>query len=326
MACDKAPQPPHPSSPTAISVTDFRGETITLEKPAKRVVCLIESALSSIFMLQAQDTLYGVPTVVYYGNVAQQYAILDERIKRKLISAPGNWDFFNIETVLSLEPDLVIIWASQTEAIASMEKHGIPIYAVMIKNLEDVYKEISDLGILLDKTERANTLIDFTRNEMNRFTSYLRSIVSAEPRKVYFMWAQSLLDTSGKKSVVNQVINAALGVNVCQAEWEHIVVNRENLLLWNPEIIIMWQNDRLDPVDVINEPGFQTLNAVRNKRVYELPSVFYGDLWTLKFQYVIKLIARWLWPEELATLNLEEEKKKMLVFLYGQNAGRMEAE
>ncbi len=314
LACSKAPQLPMKSG---ITVTDFRGVKVTLPKRATRVVCLIESALSGIYMLDAEDTVVGVPTTVYNGNVAAQYAALDVRIKQKQILAPGNWDFVNMETVLALEPDLVIIWASQIEAISGLEKQGIRVYGVMLKSLEDVYKEITDLGVLLDKKERAKTLVDYTRQEMNVFSTHLRTLVSAQRKKVYFMWAQSILNTAGKNSTVDQVIEGALGFNVCRSELEHLVINKENLLIWNPEIIIMWQNERLDAVDILKEPGLQTIDAVQNNRVYELPSVFYGDLWTLKFQYVIKMMAKWFWPAELKTLDLEHEKTKMLDMLYG---------
>lgn len=89
-------------------------------------------------MLQAQEWLVGVPTFVYKERLAPQYALLDERIRRQVIPAPGNWDFVNLESLVALRPYLVIIWASQEDAVANIERFGIPVYSVMLRRLQDV--------------------------------------------------------------------------------------------------------------------------------------------------------------------------------------------
>jgi iron complex transport system substrate-binding protein len=310
-------QPPAKSD---IKVTDFVGETVRLKSPARRVVCLIESALSGIYMLRAQDRLVGVPAAVYRESAAPQYALLDERIRRKRIPAPGNWDFVNLESLVALQPDLVIVWSAQEEAVANIRRLGIPVYAVMLHRLEDVYKEITDLAILLDKNERARQLIKWTQNELNDFQS---KGLGGRKKKIYFMWSQGLLHTAGKNSTVNQIIEAAGAVNACPLEAEHCVVNLESLLDWRPEILVMWHNDRLAPDDILTDSRLQSLPAVQTGQVRELPSVFYCDMWTLKFQYVIKMVARWSYPQRFSAVDLPSERRRMLRFLYGEQAGAL---
>ena len=310
-------QPPAKSD---IMVTDFVGETVSLKSPARRVVCLMESALSGMYMLRAQDRVVGVPAAVYRESAAPQYALLDERIRRQEIPAPGNWDFVNIESLVALQPDLVIIWASQEEAIANIRRFGIPVYAVMLHRLEDVYKEIADLAILLDKTDRGRQLTQWTRDELSHFQS---KGLDSRKNKIYFMWSQGLLHTAGKNSTVNQIIEAAGGVNACPLETEHCVVNLERLLDWQPDVVVMWHNERLDPNDIVTDSRLQSLPAVKKGQVYELPSVFYCDMWTLKFQYVIKMVARWSDPQRFSAIDLPSERRRMLRFLYGRRAGAL---
>ena len=189
--------------PGQIKANDFRGETIYLEQPAERVVCLIESALSGIYMLGQQDKLVGIPGDVYRGETWRRYAELDQRIKAKSLPTPGNWDFVSIEQVVGLEPDLVIIWASQIDAIENLESLGIPVYAVMLHGFEDVFKEIDDFGKLLGCEERAGELIGFTRKTLEQE----RDKYSGKPKKsVYFMWAQGINETSGTESTVNDLL------------------------------------------------------------------------------------------------------------------------
>ena len=62
-----------------VVVTDFRGKEIRLEKPAERIICLLESALSGIYMLGAEERLVGISTNVYQESVYPYYAAMDER-------------------------------------------------------------------------------------------------------------------------------------------------------------------------------------------------------------------------------------------------------
>ncbi|NTW33339.1 MAG: ABC transporter substrate-binding protein, partial [Bacteroidetes bacterium] len=197
-ACNQAERKISNEMNSNISITDFRGKEININKPAERIVCLIESALSGIYMLGAENKIVGISSNVYNDNVAAQYAYLDNRIKNKTINAPGNWDFVNIESVVALKPDLVIMWASQQEAIQAIELKGIPVYAVMLKSADDVYKEISDLGKLTGKINRADIIIQYTKDELTKF-AFANNKLIKKKKKVYFMWSQGPLETSGEK-------------------------------------------------------------------------------------------------------------------------------
>jgi iron complex transport system substrate-binding protein len=301
-----------------IRATDFRGKEIRLNRPAQRIVCLIESALSGLFMLGAEKSVVGISTNIYEGKVYPYYARMDERIRLKKLASPGNWDFVNIESVLALNPDLVIIWSKQTESIAVLEERRIPVYGVFLSRKEDVEKEIRALGRLTGREERAEELIYQTRQELSRFTRRTEIIPAAHRPRVYYMWAQGNLETSCGGSTVDDLIRLAGGNNVCgDIAQEHAVVNLEKILSWNPEVVVMWYNERKDPEDILKDPQWRTVKAVRDRRVHEFPEVFLYDLWTLKFQYAVKMAAKWCHPSLFPEVNLGEEKARMLEDLYG---------
>jgi iron complex transport system substrate-binding protein len=310
--------PVHAADPNLpLAVTDFRGKTLYFREPAKRIVCLIESALSGIYMLGEERRVVGISRNVYTGNVFPHYAALDPRIRDKKLPAPGNWDFLNLESVVALKPDLVVIWSQQTEAIASLEDKGIPVFGVFIQRKEDVYREIEALGKLTGSGKRAEALIRYTKGELARFAGRTASIPPEKRPGVYFMWAQGNLETSCGESTVNDLIQLAGGRNVCAAlPNEHLVVNLERVLSWDPELIIMWYNEKKEPADILQDPQWKRIRAVREKRVHEFPEVFWCDLWTLKFVGAVKLAAKWTHPELFRDVELEKEKRKMMNFLY----------
>lgn len=313
----------HLTSPSpsegAISVTDFRGKRLTLDKPAVRIVCLIESALSGLYMLGAEQRVVGVSANLYKEPLFAWYSALDGRIGQRKLPAPGNWDFVSIEGVLSLRPDLVIIWSQQKESIDAIESRGIPVYGVFLTSWDDVYKEMQDLGALTGREGRAAELVAYTRSELDRFTRRLPPLPRQERPGVYYMWAQGNLETSCGGSTVDDLITLAGGRNVCGGvRSEHLVTNMENLLVWNPDLIVMWYNERKDPKDIIADPQWRTINAVKNRRVHEFPEPFLCDLWTLKFQYAVKSVAKWVNPKLFRDVDLRREGETMLRKLYGR--------
>jgi iron complex transport system substrate-binding protein len=309
---------PVTSDAARVAATDFRDKHITLHKPAGRIVCLIESALSGLYMLGVEQQVVGIPASIYNGSVNKWYAVLDDRIRQKKLPAPGNWDFVSLESVVALKPDLVIIWSQQTEAIAALEARGIPVYGVFLTGWEDVYKEMRDLGTLTGSGKRAGEVVAYTRAEVDRFASRVAAIPAIRRPGVYYMWAQGDLETSCGGSTVNELINLSGGRNVCgYIKSEHLVVNREKVIGWNPDLLVMWYNERKNPGDVLADPQWQSVRAIKTGRVHELPEVFLCDLWTLKFQFAVKMVAKWANPELFRDVDLEKEKQTMLYNLYG---------
>ncbi len=309
------------ASSNLATVTDFRGASLDAEKPAQRIVCLIESALSSLFMLGVQRQVVGVSTNIYDPEVYSCYAPLDPRIAQKQLPTPGNWDFVNIESVVALAPDLVIIWAHQTEAIAAMEERHLRVYGVMIHRFEDIHKEIRDLGMLTGSGQRAGELIDYTRKELARIENLVANMDSKEKPGVYFMWAQGPLETSGSPSTVNNLIDMAGGRNVCaHIHQEHLVINLELLLQYNPDVVVMWNNPKESPSSLMTRPVWRSVQAVRYHRVHEMPPVFFCDLWTLKYPFAVKLMSLWCYPQLGSHWKIEQEAAIMLNTLYGDKA------
>lgn len=314
------------SSPP-INVTDFRGKTITLDYPAKRIVCLIESALSGLYMLDAQKQVIGISTNVYQESVFPYYASMDKRIRNHELPTPGNWDFVNMEMLVALKPDLVIIWSHQQESIAAIEEKGIAVYGVFIESFEDIYREIKDLGTFTGTGKRAEELIGYVREEIVAIQETISQAAPEVRKRVYYMWAQGELQTSGQNSTVHELIELAGGINVAgHIRQEHLVVNMENIITWDPEVIVMWHNTRNDPEDIVGNPMWRSVSAVKNRRVHEFPDVFSCDLWTLKYLYPVQLVANWCYPEHFEDMNLFERKTALFQKLYGEKLNLLDTD
>ncbi|MDO5652663.1 MAG: ABC transporter substrate-binding protein [Brachymonas sp.] len=299
------------------TVTDFRGKTITLQAPAQRVVCLLESALSGIYMLGAQDRLMGVPANVYTGDVAPHYASLDPRLAAKSIETPGNWDFTSLEKVIALKPDVVIQWSQQREGIAALEARGIPVYGVFIASMADLEKEINDLAILTGAEARAQALLAYTQSVVQDIGQRTSAIPQTQWPRVYYAWGQGMLETACRGSMVDDMIRLAGGINTCTEQIEHGKPSLESVLQWNPEVIVLWPSERRTVESVLADAQWRNVAAIRNRRVYPLPEVFFSDLWTLKYQFALQLMAHWFHPTVFGQMPDAKLRAGIMGKLYG---------
>lgn len=305
----------------AVQVVDFRGHRVILPRPAQRIVCLIESALSGLYMLGAGDRVVGVSTNVYDGSVRPYYEALDPRLRSRALPAPGNWDFINVESVVALQPDLVILWAHQTEAIRSLESRGLAVFGVFIQQFSDVHREIEALGILTGTEARAREINSMALEELAWVRRSVQEMAVEEPPKVYFMWAQGDLETSGGPSTVNELIEAAGGLNAFKdLPHEHAVVRWENVLQADPDVVVMWVNSLRDPVHILNDSRWRSVKAVQKGRVYELPDIFLCDLWTLKYPVAVITVAQWLYPKAFSQEDMRQRRRVYLERLYNADA------
>jgi iron complex transport system substrate-binding protein len=80
----------------------------------------------------------------------------------------------------------------------------------------------------------------------------------------------------------------------------------------------MWYNEKLDPEDILENPVLQGLDAIRNRKVYELTDVFTCDFWTLKMQYPVKVIAAWAYPGQHIVFERDAELEDLFGILYGK--------
>ncbi|WP_154807256.1 ABC transporter substrate-binding protein, partial [Helicobacter pylori] len=53
-------------------------------------------------------------------------------------------------------------------------------------------------------------------------------------------------------------------------------ISVEKIVKENPEIIFIWWISPLTPEDVLNNPKFATIKAIKNKQVYKLPTMDIG--------------------------------------------------
>lgn len=301
-----------------IKVIDAIGNEISLNEPAKKIVVLFEPLLDGVYMLEAEDKIIGVSAKLYTNEDTYDYlSLIDERIKTKSLSTPGDEESINIESIVGLKPDLVVGYHIPEGTVRTLKQLGIEVYNGKSETYTDTEKELTDLGILLGKEEKSKELLNFASKE---FESIKKQIPSTHHKTAYFSWANGrIFTTAGTESMMGQCLDFAGVKNVAQSKIDMPNISPETLVSWNPDTIFMWNDS---PNLFYNHLQLRGINAVKNKQIFNLMPMFFYNPHNLKALLVSARIQNWAYQ-----IKSDEEMLAQLKYylhsLYGEQRGEI---
>jgi iron complex transport system substrate-binding protein len=319
------------SEQTSITVTDDIGREITVPYPCERTVFLVENAMNSMYAVGGADEISGIGAVWFEDTKAPFFRAIDSNYDKKRLSNGSEQP--NNEKIATANPQVVFLWASDWESadIKAIEENlKVPVYGVFIDSLDDLQRQMKTFSKLIGNEERGDEVIEIMDKYMKKVTDVTGALSTEEKPTVYWMWGD-VYGTAGLKSTANDLIGRAGGVNVLN-NWtnetksvEHPTLNLETLLELNPEVIYMWNNPKLDPVnitsgDTVDGIDFSTwkeISAVKNGRVYEISDPFVYDFHSPRLPLAMMHVAKDLHPDKFANLSLTQEADNYYVEVYG---------
>ncbi|MDR5792328.1 cobalamin-binding protein [Caballeronia sp. LZ008] len=210
----------------AITVVDDSGASVTLAKPAERVVSLAPHVTELLFAAGGGARVVGAVTYSDYPKEAQA------------IARVGDNKALDLERIVALHPDLIVVWRHGNAArqMDRLQALGVPIYFSEPKHLDDIAASIGKLGALLGTQNEARAASDAFTREIAR----LRARYAERPRVSVFyeVWDDPLM-TLNRDNVFDEVIGLCGGANVFAAEKPRVpTISTEAVLAANPEAIV----------------------------------------------------------------------------------------
>ncbi|MCU4482702.1 ABC transporter substrate-binding protein [Acinetobacter ursingii] len=307
-------------SHSRLSVVDSSGYRVTLEHPAQRVVCLFESSCDGLYMLNQGNKIVGIPAEIYQQPMLYHaYSVLDRRIQAKQIQSPsqGN-NATNIESLLMLQPDLVIMGGGEKQTIALLRKLGIAVYIMESSTYAQVKEELSNIAILTDATVRAKTILQYSDQKITE----IQRNTAKQPHQqtIYYAWSGGrIFSTSGTQSITNDFIELAGAKNIVSTKTNQPNVNPETLIEWNPDNIVLWNTD---PQLIYQRPELQTLKSVQQRRVFNLSPAFIYNPHTIKIVLTALYLHHHIYTDVQSSDNMKETQYQVLSMLYGSKAAQ----
>jgi len=242
--------------PTNITVIDDTGVSVVLSQPAKRLVVLGPNLIESLYEIGAGDYILGASEYSDYPEAA------------KTIPRVGSHNTINFEMIISLAPDLILIWHSGfgAENVAKLRSLGLNVYASEPKTLDDIESLLNDLGQLTGLSESTAIAAAQYRNEFNRLQY---SYSEKETVSVFYQVWHEPMQTLNGDHVVNAVIELCGGKNVFASLPEIAPrVSIESVIAMNPDVIISSGSDNRDAKKLDFWQRWKMVSAVQNEQVH----------------------------------------------------------
>jgi iron complex transport system substrate-binding protein len=246
---------PAASASAAITVTDDAGNTVTLDKPAARIVSLAPANTEIVYAIGAGDKLVAGTTYDDYPEEA------------KALPKVGDFNNPNIEKTASYSPDLVLAAAGIQDKLRSkLETLGMTIYVVDPTTYDGTIATIENVGKLAGAEDGAIEVGD----QMTAAQQTVQTAVGDLPRKTVFLEIYSKpLMTAGKGTYIDDMITIAGGENIgAQAGAGFPNFSTEVLVKDDPQVYIADSGSMSKPGEIKQRAGFDALTAVKDGHVY----------------------------------------------------------
>jgi len=239
----------------AVTVADDNGATITLEKPAARIVSLAPHATELIYAAGAGERIVGVLTTSDWPPEAAS--------KPKV----GDAHRLDMERIVTLAPDLVVTWPYSAPAeVATLRARGVPVFITHPTTIAGIAADIERLGVLAGTQPAAAERARAFRAQFERLSR--RGQISRAIRVFYEIWNEPLY-TIGGTHLISEAIRVCGGVNVfASLTLPAPRVSVEAVLAARPDAIIAGTNGAVRPPWLDDWKRWSSLPAVARGNLY----------------------------------------------------------
>jgi iron complex transport system substrate-binding protein len=300
-----------------ITVVDSRNRTVTLTKPAERIIALHDHLAEAIRILGAEDRIVGIDNRAITEN---------PEFWPRLLNRPAVGGFNpSYEKIMELNPDVVLAFASfymePFDKLERLEGTNIHVVAVDCFRIDTLDREMRILGKVVGSEERAEKFIAFYQGYLKQIEHRIQEIKQDERIRVYYESKNEMGHTCGPDSSSHLALMKAGAINVfSDAAITYPHVSSEAVIERNPDVIIKDISlmsgygyakasvKELSEIKkaIVNRPGWNEIKAVKNGKVYV--STFGSVTNPIKIAYYAKT----LYPHLFQDLDLKAFHKEWL--------------
>jgi iron complex transport system substrate-binding protein len=239
-------------APTDAALRDDYGNVVRLAVPPRRIVSLNPATTEILFAIGAGARVVG----------RTQYDLWPD--SARLVPSVGAGMQPNLEAVLARQPDLVVMYASNSDRATAdrLTAANVPSAAFRMDHISDFVRVTLALGRLVGDTLRARTVVDSVNATLDR----VRRATASLPRPTVFFhtWEKPLI-TIGGGSFLSELVAIAGGRNVYDSlPSPSPTVTIEDVLRRDPQYILVGPLER---PRILTSARWQAIPAVRAGRV-----------------------------------------------------------
>ena len=267
----KTATPPVPDSgtPFASSNDSFPvqlprsdGKVVSLTDAPKHLVSLSPGATEIVYALGAEDELAAVDKDADYPDGAKNFATKLDAYQP------------NVESIVALQPDLVIVATDSNGIVAALDRVNVPVLFsdinTDVRTVNDVLRQIKLIGTATGKSANADSLISDLRERINGVTSKVEDVSAADGPRVYHELDDTYYSASSG-SFIGDVYRLLKAQNIAGdgGGVAYPQLTQEAIIAGNPQAIILADEAFGTTADSVKaRPGWANIDAVKNGKIF----------------------------------------------------------
>jgi iron complex transport system substrate-binding protein len=227
-----------------------------------KVICLTEECTEIICLLGREDIIAGI----------SGFTVRPDGIRKRKPKVCTFLDA-NYDLIDEINPDLVFAFSDlQADICRELIKKGYNVVCFNQRSVSDILGVILAVGNLVGESEKARELV----NELSEKIENLKnSPLPKKPRVFFEEWDEPLI--SGIRWV-EEIVEICGGENIFpdmkdKKLAKDRIVDPASVIQKNPDIIIgSWCGKGVKKASIISRTGWQSIEAVKHDRIYEIKS------------------------------------------------------
>ena len=245
-----------------MTLTDAVGEEITLEVKPEKIISMIPSNTEILFALGLDEEIIGV-------NDFESYP--EEALGKEKI---GGMEF-NVEKILSLDPDIVFAHESvvgMAEAgLQQLRDSNILVYVVSdAKDFNETYTTIEQIGRATGKFKEAQTIVEDMKVKVEDIQQKVQKV---ETKKTVFVETADAPEiyTTGNGTFMHEILNMLNATNIMDDQEGWLKIDPEEIVSRNPDVMLITYDYMEGIVGKVKQrDGFDTVTAIQNDAVVQV--------------------------------------------------------
>jgi iron complex transport system substrate-binding protein len=265
------------------------GKTLTLERPAERIVSLSPGATEIIYAIGGEGSLAAVDNQADHPPAAASF--------------PTKVDAFepSVEAIAALEPDLVVVATDIGGLVEALDRLSIPVLFIDIDTdvltVEDVIEQIPVFGRITGRDAAAAALAASLEERVAGIDDEVEAVTGGV--SVYHE-LDSTFFSAAEGSFIGNLYVRLKAENIAGdgGGSPYPQLTQEAIIAANPDVIILADEEFGVTVESVKaRPGWDTISAVQNDRIYGVdPDIISRP--GPRIVDALELLAATLYPEE----------------------------
>jgi iron complex transport system substrate-binding protein len=216
----------------------------------------------------------------------------------------------SMEELIKAKPDLVFLTKMHANAEA-IRKLGYTVVELSFSDFDGMQKCVLTTGDVLGETAKAKAekYIDYLKSKINKIRQSLAGIPESKKPKVLHVTSLLPLTVSGRNMIMDAWIKLCGGINAATSIEMSKQVSPEQVLVWNPDIIIYAAtSSTATERDVLSNPALKNTKAGKTGRIYINPKgLFSWDRYSVEEALQIQWAAQKFFPERFRGFDIITE-------------------